>query len=43
MRGTTAVDAEFADIMEAVTVGKAVQGKWKSIFTRKYRPVLVSG
>jgi sugar porter (SP) family MFS transporter len=42
VRGTSAVDAEFADIMEAVTVGRAVQGKWKAIFQRKYRPVLTA-
>ena len=40
MRGTPHVDAEFADIVEAVENGKNVN-KW-AIFQRKYRPVLVS-
>ena len=41
VRGTLNVDAEFADIVEAVENGKNVN-KW-AIFQRKYRPVLVSG
>lgn len=41
VRGTPNVDAEFADIVEAVENGKNVN-KW-AIFQRKYRPVLVSG
>ena len=40
VRGTAAVDAEFADIVEAVENGQKVN-KF-AIFQRKYRPVLVS-
>ena len=39
VRGTAAVDAEFADIVEAVENGKRVN-KF-AIFQKKYRPVLV--
>ena len=41
VRGTPNVDAEFADIVEAVENGKTAN-KF-AIFQRKYRPVLVSG
>lgn len=41
VRGTPNVDAEFADIVEAVENGKNVN-KF-AIFQKKYRPVLVSG
>lgn len=41
VRGTPNVDAEFADIVDAVENGKKVN-KF-AIFQRKYRPVLVSG
>ena len=40
VRGTPNVDAEFADIVEAVDLGKNVNKM--AIFQRKYRPVLVS-
>ena len=40
VRGTPNVDAEFADIVEAVENGKHVN-KF-AIFQKKYRPVLVS-
>ena len=42
MRGTNAVDAEFEDIVEACQVANAVSGRWRTLFTRKYRPQLVS-
>ena len=40
VRGTPNVDAEFADIVEAVDASRSVNKM--AIFQRKYRPVLVS-
>ena len=40
VRGTSNVDAEFADIVEAVDASRSVNKM--AIFQRKYRPVLVS-
>ena len=41
VRGTTNVDAEYDDILEACDISHALAGKWKVLFTQKYRPVLV--
>lgn len=41
MRGTPNVDAEYDDILEACDISHALAGKWKVLFTQKYRPVLV--
>ena len=40
VRGTKNVDAEYEDILEACDISHAIAGKWKVLFTRKYRPVL---
>ncbi|KAK9833198.1 hypothetical protein WJX74_009836 [Apatococcus lobatus] len=40
VRGTKSVDAEFTDICEAVEVSKAISGKWRALFSKKYRGVL---
>ena len=42
VRGTKSVDAEFTDICEAVEVSNAISGKWRALFSKKYRGVLVS-
>ena len=41
MRGTPNVDAEYDDILEACDISHALAGKWRVLFTQKYRPVLV--
>lgn len=38
IRGTKNVDAEFADMEEAVAASR--QGNWRKLFTRAYRPQL---
>ncbi len=42
VRGTKNVDAEFTDICEAVEVSNAIAGRWRALFSKKYRGVLVS-
>ena len=41
VRGTPNVDAEYDDILEACDISHALAGKWRVLFTQKYRPVLV--
>lgn len=40
VRGTKNVDAEYEDILEACDISHAIAGRWRVLFTRKYRPVL---
>jgi sugar porter (SP) family MFS transporter len=42
VRGTSAVDAEFEDIVEACQIANAVEGKWRELFSRRYRPQLTA-
>ncbi|KAK4479653.1 hypothetical protein RD792_015180 [Penstemon davidsonii] len=41
VRGTTNVDAEFSDLVEASEASQQVQHPWKTFLERKYRPQLV--
>ncbi|EPS73973.1 hypothetical protein M569_00781 [Genlisea aurea] len=41
IRGTSNVDAEFADIVEASDVAKQVKDPWRTIMEPRYRPQLI--
>ncbi|KAL7110991.1 hypothetical protein ACP275_05G060700 [Erythranthe tilingii] len=41
IRGTTEVDAEYDDLVEASEVSKLVENPWKTIMEPRYRPQLV--
>lgn len=42
VRGTTEVDAEFEDIVDAVNLSKSVaKSKWSLLYKRRYRGVAV--
>ncbi|XP_058090281.1 sugar transport protein MST6-like [Magnolia sinica] len=41
VRGTTDVDEEFEDLIQASQIAKLVDHPWKNIMERKYRPQLI--
>ncbi|XP_061993933.1 sugar transport protein 14 [Rosa rugosa] len=43
VRGTTKVDAEFADLVDASTAARAIKHPFRNLLTRKNRPQLVIG
>ncbi|CAK9172734.1 unnamed protein product [Ilex paraguariensis] len=43
VRGTTKVDAEFADLIEASKAAQAIKHPFRNLFARKNRPQLVIG